>query len=285
MIREGAFFDNAGYGVKLETATQNTVTVNALYGNAAGAVDSPAAELKPEILSALPNNQSATSFAVSGRVPTAVQHVELFRSSLNGGNTNYINNVVPDPSLNFNMTIEATQGEDVFAVAIGSDGSTGPSSTPTKLGSTGGSGTNGGGERPCFPGVPVPNHVDYDGDGIKDYLEDKDFDCVVGPDETDPGNKDTDGDEIPDGKEDRNHNGIFEPELNESDPKTAFTDGDGLYKVSELLPGEYSVTDTGRSSCRPTLAVGVATRLGRAGFTVAAGQLEASKPGVSKPNG
>ncbi|MFO1519961.1 MAG: right-handed parallel beta-helix repeat-containing protein [bacterium] len=141
VIQNGAFFDNTGFGVKLDDADQNTVTQNALYRNAFGAVYSPRTELSTEISTGLPNNSTSTSFAVTGKVGAPVDHVEIFRSSPHG-NTNYILSLVPDPLLNFFATIDASAGEEVFGIAISADGSTGPSSTPFTLQSNPG-GANG----------------------------------------------------------------------------------------------------------------------------------------------
>jgi len=43
--------------------------------------------------------------------------------------------------------------------------------------------------------------IDSDGDGLTNAAEDRNGDCVVGPDETDPGSPDTDGDGVPDGRD------------------------------------------------------------------------------------
>jgi hypothetical protein len=132
LIENGAFFDNNGYGVKLDDANQNTVTKNALYRNASGAIASPATDLQPQFSTGLPNDNTATTFAVTGKVPAPVDHVEIFRASPEG-DTNYILSVMPDPLLNFFATIDASAGEGIFGVGIGPDGSTGPSSDTFNL--------------------------------------------------------------------------------------------------------------------------------------------------------
>ncbi len=88
-------------------------------------------------------------------------------------------------------------------------------------------------------GETDPRLADTDGDGIDDKTE---VESEIG---LDPNNPDTDYDWIPDGIEDANHNGIFEPELGETNPVSADTDGDRLSDGCEdrnlngrLDPGE-----------------------------------------------
>lgn len=72
---------------------------------------------------------------------------------------------------------------------------------------------------------------DFDGDGLFDYLEDKNGNVIFEPElgETDPFDADTDDDGLVDGNigsEDLNANGIVDP--GETDPLIPDTDGDGL---------------------------------------------------------
>ncbi|MCE9624430.1 MAG: right-handed parallel beta-helix repeat-containing protein [Deltaproteobacteria bacterium] len=238
-IQHGFYFDNTGFGVQLLDATQNQVTHNALYRNNAGPIDSPATTLKPEISSASPSNSAATTFVLSGTLPSSVDRIEIFRGAPSGSETNFITDLREFSGLSFLATIDARSGEDVFAVGIAPDGTTSPASTIVHLSNTGGGGPGGPGTgpRPCFPGQVFPPTADYDGDGIYDRLEDKPIaegqggNCVVDPGETDPTNVDTDGDGIKDGIEDRNKNG--ELDSGESDPTKDDTDGDFIKDGAE----------------------------------------------------
>jgi len=244
-IQNGYYFDNTGFGVKLNDAAQNQVTHNALYRNTQGAVDSPATDIKADVVSASPSNAAATTFTISGTVANSVDRVEVYRGAPSGSETNFIVDVREFSGLSFITTIDARAGEDVFLLAIAPDGTTSPSSAPVHLSATGGGGT-GTGPRSCFPGQVFPPTADFDGDGIYDINEDKNKNCVVDPGETDPTNKDTDGDGIEDGIEDRNKNGEVDP--GESDPTKDDTDGDfikdgiedrnhnGLHESDELDP-------------------------------------------------
>lgn len=75
------------------------------------------------------------------------------------------------------------------------------------------------------PGETDPRHEDTDSDGVIDGNELSGGYSNGGS--SDPNNKDTDGDTLPDGMEDANGNGIFEPELGETDPTLADSDYDG----------------------------------------------------------
>ena len=222
-ISKGAFYDNKGYGVKLEDAIQNQVTENALYRNAMGPISSPATELSPTIESAAPVNQAGTSFIIFGSLPSAVDRVEIFRGAPIGTQSNYIVTVRDFASLSFQNTIEARAGEEIFAIGIAPDGTTSPASVPVRLSTVGG---GGGGSTGCFPGQVFPPTQDTDHDGIYDVKEDKNANCVVDPGETDRLLDDTDGDGIKDGIEDRNKNGEVDP--GESNPTLVDTDSDGL---------------------------------------------------------
>jgi hypothetical protein len=232
-IQNGFFFDNTGFGVNLDDATQNRVTKNAIYRNQGGAVASPATDIQADVTSAAPANQAATAFIISGTVPSAVDHCEVFRgapSSAGGnGNSNYITDIVNFSALSFVTTIDARQGEEVFLICLAPDGSTSPNSTVLRLSSIGtGPGT---GPRPCFPSQEFPPTADFDGDGIYDTLEDKNKNCVVDPGESDPANVDTDGDGCSDGLEDKNKNGELDP--SESSPALVDTDGDFINDCQE----------------------------------------------------
>ena len=72
---------------------------------------------------------------------------------------------------------------------------------------------------------------DADGDGIANAVEDKDRDCSLGEDETDPTNGDTDDDGRLDGDEDINGNGFVEAW--ETDPRESDSDQDGVLDGDE----------------------------------------------------
>ncbi len=230
-IQNGSFFDNTGFGVRLQDASANRVTENAIYRNGAGAIESPATNIQPVIVSAAPTNQAASQFTLSGTIPESVDHVEVFRGAPStGSDSNFIQSITEFTALSFLTTIEAKAGEEIFVVAIAPDGTTSPSSEVTRLsqlgsGSGGGSGP-GSGPRPCFPGQVFAPTTDFDGDGIFDVNEDRNSNCQVDPGETDPKITDTDGDDIPDGIEDRNKNGVRDE--GESDPTLMDTDSDDL---------------------------------------------------------
>ena len=224
-IQNGFYFDNTGFGVKLAEATQNQVTKNALYRNTGGPIDSPATDIKPEIASAAPTNAGATSFTISGSIPSAVDRIELFRGSPSGSSTNFISEIREFSGLSFITTIDARAGEEVFAVGISPDGTTSPASPLLRLSATGGTGP-GTGPRPCFPGQVFPPTADYDADGIFDINEDKNANCNTDPGETSPIEDDTDGDTIKDGIEDRNKNGQVDE--GESNPTLINSDTDEL---------------------------------------------------------
>ncbi|MFA4875161.1 MAG: hypothetical protein WC690_07440, partial [bacterium] len=82
--------------------------------------------------------------------------------------------------------------------------------------------------------------IDSDGDDLTNDVETK-----LG---TDPFNYDSDGDGVKDGDEDTNHNGVYEPNLGETDPRAATgfdTDADGLSDGMELrYPTDPTNIDT-----------------------------------------
>ena len=71
--------------------------------------------------------------------------------------------------------------------------------------------------------------LDSDSDGLSDLVE-----TMLG---TDPNNFDTDGDGVKDGQEDTNANGIYEPNLGETNALVADTDGDNVNDGYELRYG------------------------------------------------
>lgn len=90
-----------------------------------------------------------------------------------------------------------------------------------------------------------PTKRDSDGDGIIDGIEDANRNGRFEPGETNPTLWDTDRDGLCDGLckvnkgqdlrgEDRNLNGIYEPDLNEYDPRTTDSDGDGVLDEHEV---------------------------------------------------
>lgn len=246
LISNNIISDNTGTGVILRDATQNEVTRNSIYRNGVKAIDSSATQLLPQIQSWSPTNTNGTEWNIFGAVGSEVERIELFLGApaSQTGETvasTYIKDITGEEilSLSFQTAFNANRGNDVFAVAIASDGTTSPSSDLVNLLSTGGTNGGGGGgvggegERPCFPGQVFPPTADFDGDGIRDVLEDKNADCQVGPGETDPANKDTDGDGIEDGLEDFNKNGDFDED--ESDPTKTDTDDDQIPDEAEDL--------------------------------------------------
>jgi hypothetical protein len=70
--------------------------------------------------------------------------------------------------------------------------------------------------------------LDSDGDGLLDIIEDRNLNCRVDADETDPFNPDTDGDGLLDGEEDVNQNGVADLDRGEFDPRLYDTDGNGI---------------------------------------------------------
>jgi hypothetical protein len=227
VIQQGEFFNNRGFGVNLQGAEQNLVTKNSIHGNGAGPISSPAGDLRPTIASAAPSNSAATTWVLSGSVPTSVHHIEVYRGVPSVNNTTYITDILELSGLSFVATIEASSGEQIWAIGIGADNTTSPSSEITTLSVVGGVGGNpGSGPRACFPGQVFTPTQDFDRDGIFDVNEDKNANCNVDTGETDPEKDDTDGDTISDGLEDFNKNGVIDD--GESDPANTDTDGDGL---------------------------------------------------------
>ncbi len=88
---------------------------------------------------------------------------------------------------------------------------------------------------------------DFDQDGIKDEVEDRNGNFTFDPGETDFVLPDTDGDGICDGQppkplpdctgcEDCNNNGFWEPCLGETDPLNDDTDNDGIPDATDPAP-------------------------------------------------
>lgn len=90
---------------------------------------------------------------------------------------------------------------------------------------------------------PSDADEDADGDGIINGLEDFDSNCRRDATETDANLADTDGDGIPDGIEDYNQNGVYEPELDETNPVSTDTDGDMIPDGIEDANGNGIVDD------------------------------------------
>lgn len=74
--------------------------------------------------------------------------------------------------------------------------------------------------------IPDPTAIDTDGDDIPDFNDDDD-----------------DNDGLLDIQEDKNKNGLFEPLLNETDPKKADTDNDGFNDRLDLRPLDPAITE------------------------------------------
>lgn len=72
--------------------------------------------------------------------------------------------------------------------------------------------------------IPDPSSIDTDNDGIPDFNDDDD-----------------DNDGLYDIEEDLNKNGLYEPLLNETDPKIADTDGDGYNDRIDVAPLDDSI--------------------------------------------
>lgn len=93
--------------------------------------------------------------------------------------------------------------------------------------------------------APVGDGEDTDGDGLPDFLEDRNANGRYdeGTNETDFQNPDTDGDGLTDGEEDANTNGRTDP--GESDPREADTDGDTIDDGTERQMGtDPTLADT-----------------------------------------
>lgn len=105
-----------------------------------------------------------------------------------------------------------------------------------------------------------PQHVDTDGDGLHDGLEDKNHNGRVDPGETDPRSADSDGDHIPDGIEDADRDGHRDPW--ESSPLLADTDGD------EVRDGVEDRNHNGQLDIGETSTVLPCVRWGADGFCV-----------------
>lgn len=91
-----------------------------------------------------------------------------------------------------------------------------------------------------------PTKRDSDGDGLIDGIEDANRNGIVDKTETDPTQWDTDRDKLCDGLckvnkgrelrgEDKNLNGLFEPDLNETDPRFEDTDRNGVLDEQEYF--------------------------------------------------
>ncbi len=101
-----------------------------------------------------------------------------------------------------------------------------------------------------------PTKRDSDGDGLIDGIEDQNHNGIVDIDETNPAKWDTDNDGLCDGLckvnkgqdlrgEDKNLNGIYEPNLNEYNPRSRDSDGDGVLDEHEV----YLCVIGGGSDC------------------------------------
>ena len=95
---------------------------------------------------------------------------------------------------------------------------------------------------------------DQDQDGLPDYVEDRNHNGVVDPDETDPFQADTDSDGLPDGVEDLNHNGRVD--FDETDPLNPDTDADARPDGVELL-GEIATDPLDPDTDHDGLADGI----------------------------
>jgi len=95
---------------------------------------------------------------------------------------------------------------------------------------------------------------DFDEDGLKDSIEDKNGNFQFDPGETDFLNPDTDGDGLCDGQppsplttctgcEDCNNNGFWEPCLGETDPLNNDTDNDGIPDKEDPAPLDHLSID------------------------------------------
>ena len=91
---------------------------------------------------------------------------------------------------------------------------------------------------------------DFDRDGLKDDVEDRNGNFEFDPGETDFVNPDTDGDGLCDGQppqplanctgcEDCNNNGFWEPCLGETDPLNDDTDNDGINDKDDPAPLDH----------------------------------------------
>lgn len=142
-IQDGFFHDNNGFGIKLEDATFNRVTQNALYRNSAGPLDSPATNIMPRLTTvvsaeAVSSGSSQYNFAVSGSVPSPLSHLEVFRSMVPAGtSTNFIQRIQNFDGLRFITNLNVQDGEEIFIVGIASNGTT-SSVAQYRLSSSGG---------------------------------------------------------------------------------------------------------------------------------------------------
>lgn len=97
-----------------------------------------------------------------------------------------------------------------------------------------------------------PQSDDVDGDGLKNWEEDKNMNGVVDPGETDPTKADTDGDTYDDGAEVKAGTDPLNPASFPTNPyanSTADTDGDGYMDLYEVAKG----TDPTNPASHPTL--------------------------------
>ena len=92
------------------------------------------------------------------------------------------------------------------------------------------------------------NEPDSDADGLSDILE-RAQGPFAGLIPTNPNDRDSDADGIIDGDEDANHNGVWEPQLGETDPRNWDSDDDGLsdreereigFMITVYAPGSTS---------------------------------------------
>lgn len=102
---------------------------------------------------------------------------------------------------------------------------------------------------------------DFDKDGLKDSIEDKNANLAFDAGETDFTRTDTDGDGLCDGRpdtdlptcngcEDCNNNGFWEPCLNETDPLNDDTDNDGLRDGEDPAPLDHLKIDCSRGNVK-----------------------------------
>ncbi|MCE9624606.1 MAG: MSCRAMM family adhesin SdrC [Deltaproteobacteria bacterium] len=88
----------------------------------------------------------------------------------------------------------------------------------------------------CKKGVVPDPDLDSDCDGIRDTSEDRNHNCIVDFDESDPYLVDSDADGLKDGAEDQNKNGEWDPEEGETATYLQDSDFDGITDLNDPCP-------------------------------------------------
>lgn len=254
-ISQSIIRNNSSYGIKLDNHDGNEASNNSYYGNGTALV-STLRNVSPDI-SAL---YAGDNYQLFMSLKSDVDRIEIHRTYPKVGTSTLLDVVENISGLSHVVSVEATSGESVYALAFqnGATSDMSPtvllsqfSDSPTDPDDSDGSGDTqdgskyiGSGYSPygCdqgaidpsqnlksyyVQGVGYPDYLDTDCDGIFDADEDIDLDGRWDSNETNFLNSDTDSDGLIDGLEDRNQNGRYDSGT-ETNALLEDTDGDQI---------------------------------------------------------